>query len=190
MVTAYWEAYCEDIAAEAVAHIVKHTKSSSLLPEELKKQLAKELKAAPHELEVWKIADRGWEKYLSDRLEQLKEKRNRELNTPKTAQIDDLFFKALGIKTISASWKWKRMSANQAGAKLDKYVTLRDFVFYSPMIADGAGEGLCGQHDGRCVEGCLLARGPFSGRGGTDEGIALDAHDGGDQRLPLGIVER
>ena len=98
------------------------------MPEELKKQLAKELKAAPHELEVWKIADRGWEKYLSDRLEQLKEKRNRELNTPKTAQIDDLFFKALGIKTISASWKWKRMSANQAGAKLDKYVTLRGSV--------------------------------------------------------------
>jgi hypothetical protein len=30
----------------------------------------------------------------------------------------------------------------------------------------------------------------LSGRGGTDEGIALDAHDGGDQRRPLGLVER
>jgi hypothetical protein len=30
----------------------------------------------------------------------------------------------------------------------------------------------------------------LSGRGGTDEGIAFDAHDGGDQRRPLGFVER
>jgi hypothetical protein len=30
----------------------------------------------------------------------------------------------------------------------------------------------------------------LSGRGGTDEGIAFHAHDGGDQRRPLGFVER
>jgi hypothetical protein len=58
------------------------------------------------------------------------------------------------------------------------------------MIADGAGEGLGGQHEGGCVEGGFPARGPLSGRGGTDEGIAFDAHDGGDQRCPLGLVER
>src|SRR5438309_5226988 len=69
LITAYWEAYCEDIAAEALAHIVAHARSSDVLPNELKKQLAKELKQAPHELELWKIADRGWKKYLSDRLE-------------------------------------------------------------------------------------------------------------------------
>ena len=63
-------------------------------------------------------------------------------------------------------------------------------VLDRPVIADGGGEGLGGQHDGGCVEGCLPARGPLSGRGGTDEGIAFDAHDGGDQRRPLGFVER
>jgi RiboL-PSP-HEPN len=41
LITAYWEAYCEDIAAEALAHIVKHAKSSAVLPNELKKQLPK-----------------------------------------------------------------------------------------------------------------------------------------------------
>jgi RiboL-PSP-HEPN len=40
LITAYWEAYCEDIAAEALAHIVKHAKSSAVLPNELKKPRA------------------------------------------------------------------------------------------------------------------------------------------------------
>ncbi len=129
LITAYWEAYCEDIAAEALVHIVKHAKSSDVLPTELKKQLAKELKEAPHELEVWKIADRGWKNYLTDRLEQLKLKRNWDFNTPKTEQIDKLFFHAIGIKAISSSWKWaKKMTVARATQKLDKYVTMRGAI--------------------------------------------------------------
>ena len=57
-------------------------------------------------------------------------------------------------------------------------------------FADGGGEGLGGQHDGGCVEGCLPAHCPLSGGGGTNEGMAFDAHDGGDQRRPLGLIER
>jgi RiboL-PSP-HEPN len=129
LITAYWEAYCEDIAAEALAHIVKHARSSDALPNELKRQLAKELKDALHELEVWKIADRGWKKYLSERLERLKEKRNWDFNTPKTEQIDRLFLQAIGITKISSSWKWpKKMTVKRATEKLDKYVTLRGTI--------------------------------------------------------------
>jgi len=121
LITAYWEGYCEDVAAEALAHIVKHAKSSDVLPNELKKQLAKELKDAPHELEVWKIADRRWKKYLGDRLERLKEKRNWDFNTPKTEQINKLFLQAVGIKQISSCWRWpKKMTVNRAAHKLDK----------------------------------------------------------------------
>jgi len=129
LITAYWEGYCEDVAAEALAHIVKHAKSSDVLPNELKKQLAKELKDAPHELEVWKIADRRWKKYLGDRLERLKEKRNWDFNTPKTEQINKLFLQAVGIKQISSCWKWpKKMTVNRAAHKLDKYVALRGAI--------------------------------------------------------------
>jgi hypothetical protein len=128
LITAYWEAYCEDIAAEALAHIVKYAKNSRVLPNELKKQLAKELKAELHELEVWKIADSGWKKYLGDRLELLKQKRNWDLNTPKTDQIDKLFLHALGIDSISKSWTWKGMSVVLAIGKLDKYVGLRGAI--------------------------------------------------------------
>jgi hypothetical protein len=43
LITAIWEAYCEDIAAEGLAHLVKHAESSTALPKKLKQQVATEL---------------------------------------------------------------------------------------------------------------------------------------------------
>lgn len=100
LITAFWEAYCEDVASEGLAHIVKHAKSADALPTELKKQVAAELKKHNHELELWKVADDGWRKYLGDRLEALRETRDRKLNTPKTANIDALFLSAVGIDVL------------------------------------------------------------------------------------------
>jgi hypothetical protein len=121
LITAYWEAYCEDLAAEALAHIVENAKSSTVLPEKFKKLIANDLKKAAHELAVWEIADDGWKKYVKGRLEDFNEKRNWDFNTPKAEQINVLFMYA-----ISASWKWpKKMTVNRATQKLDKYVSLR-----------------------------------------------------------------
>jgi len=55
-------------------------------------------KADQHDLAVWSLADGGWRQVLMDRLDGLREARNRRLNTPKAGQIDDLFFRALGIE--------------------------------------------------------------------------------------------
>src|SRR5262249_4852832 len=123
--TAYWEAYCEDIAAEALKHILKHAKSPDRLPKELQQRIAKEVKGAPHDLEVWKLAGSGWKLYLTNRLQTLQAQRNRKLNTPKADNIDELFLEALGISQISSSWSWTGMSTNNARRKLDEHVTLR-----------------------------------------------------------------
>lgn len=129
LITAFWEAYCEDIAAEGLSHIIDHAPSAEKLPLELKKQITKKIKTANHELEVWKIADKGWKDYLRNHLAELKEQRDRRLNTPKTAQIDELFASAVGIEKISDSWKWaKKMTIKRASTKLDKYVTLRGAI--------------------------------------------------------------
>ena len=125
LITAYWEAYCEDIAAEAIEHILKHSKSAAALPEGLKKQLAKEVKEEKHELAVWELADKGWKAYLRKRLAKFQELRNKNLNTPKTEQIDRLFAEAIGIQKLSNSWKWRKMPVAKAAKKLDTYVTLR-----------------------------------------------------------------
>ena len=127
LITAFWEAYCEDIAAEGLEHIVIHAKSSDAIPVELKKVLTKKIKSANNDLELWRIADDGWKQYLKDHLAELKEVRDRKLNTPKTQQIDDLFKSALGIEKMSGSWSWaKKMTSARATDKLDKFVSLRE----------------------------------------------------------------
>jgi RiboL-PSP-HEPN len=57
LITAFWEAYCEDIAAEGLNHLVKHAKTAETLPNELKKIVAKALKSEQHELAIWKLSD-------------------------------------------------------------------------------------------------------------------------------------
>jgi len=129
LITSFWEAYCEDLATEGLEHIVKNGKDASVLPKELKKHIAKELVNDKNNLAVWSLSDDGWRKVLKKRLNNLKEERNRRLNTPKSSNIDDLFFKVLGISKISQTWKLAtKMNANQAREQLDKYVELRGAI--------------------------------------------------------------
>jgi hypothetical protein len=116
---------------------VKHAKTADALPKDLKKQLATEIKKSPHELEVWKVADDGWRAYLKNRLEELQAQRNKKLNTPKSANIEQLFLSAIGIQKISNYWHWDRknlpgqkttMTTAKAKKKLDEYVTLRGAI--------------------------------------------------------------
>src|ERR1700722_5310371 len=73
LITAYWEAYCEDIAAEALRHIIDHAASADKLPSDLKKLIAKELKNDKHELAIWQLSDDGWRGIVVGRLTKLQE---------------------------------------------------------------------------------------------------------------------
>lgn len=129
LITAFWEAYCEDIAAEALDHLIEHAKSADALPVELKKKIAKKLKDERHELEIWKIADDGWREYLRNHRDELKEQRDRRLNTPKTANIDELFANTVGLEKMSSYWGLaKKMTPKSASEKLDKFVSLRGAI--------------------------------------------------------------
>jgi RiboL-PSP-HEPN len=129
LITSFWEAYCEDIAAEGLEHLVEHAKKADSLPIELKKQIAKAIKKEPNEIELWKIADDCWRQHLRDRFSELKQDRDRRLNTPKTANINELFMSAVGIERMSDRWKWaKKMTAKRASDKLDKFVELRGSI--------------------------------------------------------------
>lgn len=128
LITAIWEAYCEDLAAEALQHIVDHVASGSLLPKELKKKIAAEIKAEPNDLAMWDLADSGWKARTTARLATLISERNRKLNTPKSDQIDELFTAAIGLSSVSRAWRWKKMSVAQARAKLDRFVELRGAI--------------------------------------------------------------
>jgi hypothetical protein len=135
LLTSFWEAYCEDIAAEALEHIVVHAPSADKLPEELRKLIAKELKQDSHELAIWKLADGCWREVLRNRLVSMQAERNRRLNTPKSGNIDQLFCSALGIPRISDKWRWKRIYPDNARHKLDYYVELRGAIAHRGSAA-------------------------------------------------------
>lgn len=135
LLTALWEAYCEDIAAEGLKHLVSHGDDWSRLPVALQKQVAAELKKDQHELAVWQLAGDGWKQVLTDRLDAWQEERNRRLNTPKTEQVNEMFRTTIGIEKVSSRWYWKGMSKDQAAKKLDRYVSLRGAIAHRGAAA-------------------------------------------------------
>lgn len=128
LITSFWEAYCEDIASEGLEVIVLKAKTSDVLPEAIKRLVAKELIKEKHELAIWTIADDKWRRLLKSRLDQLRDARNRKLNTPRSDDIDQLFHDALGLEGVSARWRWKRMPSTKARSRLDSYVSLRGAI--------------------------------------------------------------
>jgi len=135
LVTAFWEAFCEDLATEALTHLVEYSESPQNLPLGLRKRIAKDLAKDPHELAMWQLADDGWRNLLKKRQSELQEERNRRLNTPKADRIDEFFQFALGIGDISDSWVWSGMSAERAREKLDGYVALRGEIAHRGAAA-------------------------------------------------------
>lgn len=128
LITAFWEAYCEDLAAECLQHLLEHSASADKLPKLLRRQLAEEIKRDQHDLEVWKLAGDGWKTYLSQRMQRLTEQRNRRLNTPKADQLDELFEIALGIAKISNCWSWQGASTTRSKKNLNDFVELRGSI--------------------------------------------------------------
>ena len=129
LITAFWESYCEDIAAEALAHVVKHTTSADALPKELKKLVLKDLGNDQHELALWRLTGDGWRAVVEERLEGIQEARNRKLNAPRAATVDALFRDALGIEQISSEWRIaKNMPPSKCAEKLERLVTLRGAI--------------------------------------------------------------
>jgi hypothetical protein len=138
LLTAIWEAYCEDVAAEALEHLIKHSGSPDALPKEIKQLVAKELKAESHELAVWQLSADGWKNVLKSRVVKLREQRNRQFNTPKSAGVDELFVKAIGLEGVSEGWQWKGMSVGNAREKLDELVDRRGAIAHR-----GSGANKC-----------------------------------------------
>ena len=135
LMCAVWEAYCEDLAAEAVQHLVVHVEDATTLPKALRKTIAVELRGDKNDLAVWALAGSGWKKILRARLLDITERRNRSLNTPKAENIDSLFEEALGLRDISESWRWHNVTASTGRSKLDGYVAQRGDVAHRSKAA-------------------------------------------------------
>ena len=74
LITSFWEAFCEDLASDALDIYVKRAKTFDVLPLVLRKRIAAELKGDKHDLSPWQLAGDGWRKHLVSRLDELKRK--------------------------------------------------------------------------------------------------------------------
>ena len=147
LICAFWEAYCEDVAAEALAHLVEHTPDVGALPKRLRKQVAAELKENKDELAVWDLAEAGWRDVVLGRLDRYRIERNWDMNTPKADQIDDFFDRTLGLQKVSQHWRWSGVSASKARRKLNKYVRLRGDIAHRGSAAKAGSVHLSAARD-------------------------------------------
>lgn len=75
LMCAVWEAYCEDLAAEAVEHLVVHAEAATALPKALLKTIAAELESDKNDLAIWGLAGDGWKTILRSRLADITKRR-------------------------------------------------------------------------------------------------------------------
>jgi len=127
-VCAAWEAYCEDIIAEAIEHIVADCSDPKLLPKELRKHIAAQVRSDKNEIAPWDLAMDGWKQLLKANATQFTVSLTGRWNTPKPTQVQELFLKSLGIADITAGWSWQNCDNYTARKKLDEFVTLRGAI--------------------------------------------------------------
>lgn len=135
LLVSHWEAYVEDITGETLTHIVTCAKDASVLSNDIKRQVASELKKAPNDLELWKVADGGWRDYLKNRLVSMQEARNRSFNTPKSVPTAEFIEKAIGLKDVTKGWTFGGLTSVDVCKKLNSLIEVRGQIAHRGKIS-------------------------------------------------------
>jgi hypothetical protein len=124
LLVACWEAFIEDLSDYALKNIIEHSPDHSKIPQNVLERVASKNSG----INAWKLAGNGWKTALKDNYTELIATTTGKLNTPKTAQIDELFLKSIGLKDLSSNWHWKGRSNEQCKLALDELITLRGAI--------------------------------------------------------------
>lgn len=121
LVAALWESYCEDVLAETLDELIGATADPHSLPVAIRRAVAKDVRADPHELSPWVLAGTGWREVVKNRARRLC--RETVFNSPKAGNVDELFRRTLGIQSITTSWTSVR--ATDPRSALDEHLVRR-----------------------------------------------------------------
>ena len=127
-VAAAWEAFVEEIATQAIDHILKKAQAHDKVPLPIRKATAKGLEAHKNDLKVWDLAGDGWKTVVRSYRDQIIKEEISTFNTPKPHNVETLYKKLLGIDSICDSWSWPGMSAANARSKLKKFIETRGAI--------------------------------------------------------------
>src|SRR3989304_10589246 len=124
LLVACWEAYVEDLVSAALKHLMTTCKDHTAIPPYVLDRIASSHTGA----KVWELAGEGWKNAQKDNLKGVLAKTTGALNTPKTAQVDELFHKSIGLSKLSSHCSWGGRTADQASKSLDDLVSLRGSI--------------------------------------------------------------
>ncbi len=131
MLIACWEAFVEDLAANGLAFLLSGAHDHTVLPDDVLERVAGRLQGR----KAWSLAGDGWRVACTDHFKEVLARTTGTLNTPKTAQVDELFNKVLGLSNLSSYWHWKGRSSTRSKAALDALVGLRGSIAHRVSTA-------------------------------------------------------
>ena len=146
--TAAWEGYVENLAAESVAHLVMHLADPNGLPKNLRKSIATELKADPNHVALWVLAGDGWRAHLETRLDEYAVREAGRFNSPASGKVLTLFRDMVGLPDLPSYWLWQGMRSTSAQDRLDRLVTLRGNIAHGTGTSTGVRKGAVRMHLG------------------------------------------
>jgi hypothetical protein len=131
LLVACWEAFVEDLAENALSAVIAVATDPLVIPAEVRDRIATKLQGP----KAWDLAGNGWKTACKNHLKEVLVRTIGTLNTPKTAQVNELFEKVLGHRNLSSDWKWKGRSVKAAQEALDALVTLRGSIAHRVTTA-------------------------------------------------------
>lgn len=133
-VAAAWEAFVEDIATQAIDHILLHAADHTSIPLPIRKAAAKGLEDDKNDLKVWDLAGQGWRVVVTGYRNKVIREEISTFNTPKPHSIDSLYKKLLGINKLSSNWNWQGMPEVKACSKLKMFVETRGAIAHRGVL--------------------------------------------------------
>lgn len=124
LVVACWEAFVEDLSNNALKFMIENATSHTVFPQDVLERVASKNTG----VSAWNLAGDGWKTALTNNYKEVIAKTTGMLNTPKTAQVDELFSKSIGLHKLSSSWRWGGRTAPAASKALDELITLRGSI--------------------------------------------------------------
>ena len=104
------------MASFAFAKMLRHADRPQTFPSKVLALASRDIRASKDETAVWCLAGTGWRAVLKEHRKKALGKLVGPFNTPKTAQVNDLFKNLIGISKLSLQWHWKGMTSQQACA--------------------------------------------------------------------------
>jgi hypothetical protein len=131
LLVACWESFIEDLAENALKSVIEAATSPLMIALNVRERIGSKLQGP----KAWELAGDGWKTACRNNLAEVLARTIGSLNTPKTAQVDELFEKTLGHKHLSSDWKWPGRSVSGAQTALDILVTLRGSIAHRVTTA-------------------------------------------------------